>query len=204
MRLPTEEVKTVNPKNPTDALLRKITKAVRAVDEAAQTVNVAQAELISREKAVGFLLLEAKKLHPTVMDFAAFLEQRVGLSLSRAYDFMRVAGDRITGDELREEARLRKQKERAGKQLVAGWNESLKAKPTPPQKDSVTCANVTESPPCPEVIASTATPTKASVGAFEEFASAARVYLPLMTVAEQHEARRLVAELTSAPKAEAA
>jgi hypothetical protein len=40
---------------------------------------------VSRSKQVGMLLLEAKKLHPAVKDFEAFLI-RVSLKLSRAYD----------------------------------------------------------------------------------------------------------------------
>jgi hypothetical protein len=58
---------------------------------------------------LGTLLLEAKKLHPKVKDFEAYLKQVDGLKLSRAYDYLRIAGGRATDEELRKEARERKQ-----------------------------------------------------------------------------------------------
>jgi hypothetical protein len=79
-----------------DALLiKKLNAALRAADEA-------QAEHVSRSKAVGVLLLEAKKLHPKVKDFEAYLKRVDGLHLSRAYDLMKLAGGRTTEAELRE------------------------------------------------------------------------------------------------------
>ena len=45
-----------------------------AANEAEKTVTTAQAELVSRSKTAGLLLLEAKKLHPRVKDFEAFLK----------------------------------------------------------------------------------------------------------------------------------
>ena len=71
-------------------LLEEINAAVQAVNEAEQSVATAQAELVSRSKKVGLLLLEAKKLHPKVKDFEAFLGKVEGLKLSRAYDLMRI------------------------------------------------------------------------------------------------------------------
>ena len=67
-------------------LLAKINAAVAAANEAETKVTTAQAELVSRSKTVGLLLLEAKKLHPAVKDFEAFLKRVQGLHLSRAYD----------------------------------------------------------------------------------------------------------------------
>ena len=89
-----------------DVLLAKINVAVKAANEA-------ETELVSRSKAVGLLLLEAKELHPKVKDFEAFLKRVDGLHLSRAYDLLRLAGGRTTDEELREEARERKRKSRA-------------------------------------------------------------------------------------------
>jgi hypothetical protein len=57
-------------------LLEKINVAVKAADDAEQSVTTAQAELVSRSKAVGLLLLEAKKLHPAVNDFDNFLSHK--------------------------------------------------------------------------------------------------------------------------------
>jgi hypothetical protein len=63
------------------------------------------------------LLLEAKKLHPEVKDFNAFLKKVNGLQLSRAYDMMRLAGGRTTDDELKKDARERQAKSRKKKKL---------------------------------------------------------------------------------------
>jgi hypothetical protein len=67
-----------------EELLTRIDKAVAAANEAEKTVTTAQAELVSRSRAVGLLLLEAKNLHPKVKDFEAFLKRVNGLGLSRA------------------------------------------------------------------------------------------------------------------------
>ena len=98
-------------------LLAKINEAVAAANAAETTVTTAQAELVSRSKEVGLLLLEAKKLHPAVKDFEAFLKKVQGLKLSRAYDLLRLAGGRITDEELKKDARERQQKSRAAKKL---------------------------------------------------------------------------------------
>jgi hypothetical protein len=62
--------------NQDDALLVKINAAVKAANEAQANVTTAQTELASRGKAVGLLLLEAKKKHPKVKDFEAYLQRR--------------------------------------------------------------------------------------------------------------------------------
>jgi hypothetical protein len=117
-------------------LLHKINAAVAAVNEAETAAETARAELVSRSKAVGALLLEAKKLHPAKKDFEAFLRRVNGLHISRAYDLLRLAGGRTTDEELRQEARDRKRKSRANRKL-----------PKPePQPESVTCRPVTDSP----------------------------------------------------------
>jgi hypothetical protein len=77
-------------------------------------------------------LLEAKKRHPKVKDFKAFLKGVNGLKLSRAYDLLRLAGGRTTDEELRQDARERVRKHRAKKKL--------------PKPISVTDPDVTESP----------------------------------------------------------
>lgn len=125
--------------NPDQLLLGKINAAVAAAAEAERKVETAQTELVSRSKIVGGLLLEAKKRHPTVSGFERFLERVDGLKLSRAYDYLRLAGGRVTDEELREDARERKRKsrEKQKKELP---------KPLPaPKPISVTHSNVTES-----------------------------------------------------------
>jgi hypothetical protein len=126
--------------NDQDDLLAKLNEAVAAANEAEAKVATAQADLVSRSKAVGLLLLEAKKLYPAVKDFEAFLKRVDGLKLSRAYDLLRLAGGRTTDEELRKEARDRKQKSRAKKKLP---------RPAPalkkPEPVSVTDPHVTES-----------------------------------------------------------
>jgi hypothetical protein len=171
-------------------LLAKINAAVAAANEAETKVITAQAELVSRSKTVGLLLLEAKKLHPAVKDFEAFLGKVQGLKLSRAYDCMRVAGGRTTDEEIRKATRDRVEKHRASKKLPG---------PTPapkpePQKLSVTKPDVTEKA------------AGTSARCLAEFTIACRVWLPQITVeADRQKARLLVSELTSSkPKAEAA
>ena len=118
-------------------LLTRLNEAVAATNAAEQTVTTAKAELVSRSKAVGSLLLEAKKLQPAVKDFEAFLKHVNGLKLSRAYDYMRLAGGRTTDEKLKQEQRDRQAKSRAKKKLS-------KPEPKPePKPDSVT---VTEKP----------------------------------------------------------
>jgi len=116
-------------------LLREINKAVAAANEAEQVVKTAKTELVSRSKTVGLLLLEAKKLHPAVKDFEAFLKPVDGLKLSRAFDCMRIAGGRITDEELKKDTRESVQKHRVKKKL----------KLATPEPVSVTSPPVTES-----------------------------------------------------------
>jgi hypothetical protein len=109
------------------------------INKAVAEVNAAQVEVASKSKAVGVLLLEAKKIHPKVKDFKAFLKRVDGLELSRAYDCMRLAGGRVTDDELRKDARERQQKSRAKKKI-----------PKPAPKPLPDFRDVTESLPKPE------------------------------------------------------
>ena len=91
---------TTDNKDAVAGLLVKINEAVAAVNQAEMKVTTAQAELVSRAKTVGLLLLEAKKLHPAVKDFEAFLGKAQGLKLSRAYDYIAIAGGRKTVEEI--------------------------------------------------------------------------------------------------------
>jgi hypothetical protein len=203
-------------------LLAKINEAVAAVNEAetkattAQAeVTAAQGELVSRSRTAGLLLLDAKKLHPAVKDFVAFLKRVQGLKLSRAYDLMRLAGGRTTDEELRKEARERKQKSRANKKEPP--KPTLK-KPEPepePEPVSVTTPHVTETPSAEKRKAEYADldqsrpeerAAKMSAHFLAEFTHACHAYLPKITVeGDRQKARRLVAELTNGkPKAEAA
>jgi hypothetical protein len=190
-------------------LLGKINDAVKAANDAEQTVTTAQTELVSRSRQVGLLLLEAKKLHPKVADFEAFLKLVNGLKLSRAYDLLRLAGGRTTDAELKQNARLRKQKSR--KMLP-------KSPPTPaPEKVSVT------DPPVTESLEASAEQRKAVYAELEttqhgtdkaakrsahylaEFIVACRAYLPKITIeADRQKALSVVSQLMTKPKAGAA
>jgi hypothetical protein len=192
-------------------LLGKINEALKAANDAEAIVTTAQAdlttahaELVSRSKALGELLLEAKKLHPAKKDFAAFLRGVNGLHISRAYDLLRLAGGRATDEDLRQEARERQRKSRSKRKL-----------PKPePQPESVTGASVTDSPEISieerkaqmaslDLAAQKA--TKASARALAEFVVACRYWLPKITAeADRQRARLLVSELTSNKNAEAA
>jgi hypothetical protein len=115
--------------SPAAVLLGRINAAVAVANDAERRATTAQAELVSRSKAVGVLLLEAKKMHPKVKDFESFLKQVDGLQRSRAYDLMRLAGGRTTDEELKKDARERKQKSRAKK--VPPQPEPILKKPEP-------------------------------------------------------------------------
>jgi hypothetical protein len=190
---------------------------VKTAIDAKATVTTAQDELVSKSKEVGLLLLEAKKLHPAVKDFNAFLKKVQGLSLSWAYDLLRLAGGRTTEEELKKDARERKQKSRANKkklptpapqQTLLRDSEGVVEKP-----DSVT---VTESP---EASAGRRRAENADLGLtaeekaarqsahyLAEFSIACRTYLPKITIeTDRQKARLLVSELTSIkPKMRAA
>jgi hypothetical protein len=157
-------------------LLAEINAAVAAANAAETKVATAQAELVSRSKTVGLLLLEAKKLHPAVKDFEAFLRKVQGLKLSRAYDCMRVAGGRTTDEEIRKATRDRVEKHRASKKLSGP---TPAPKPEPPNS-SVTRPDVTE----------TAEEQAAKISAhnLSEFLYACRTYLPKLTETDLKEA----------------
>jgi hypothetical protein len=157
--------------NQDDVLLTKLNEAVKAANEAETSVTTAQAELVSRSKAVGLLLLEARKLHPLVKDFDAYLNRVDGLKLSRAYDYMRLAGGRATDEQLRKEARERKRKSRAKpKKIPPG------PAPEPKQPEPKVSVTVTESA---EVKAA-----YLSAPALQEFEYACRTYLPRLNEAD--------------------
>jgi hypothetical protein len=206
----------MNVKNPADdELLAKLNEAVAAANEAEQTVTTAQAELVSRSKTVGLLLLEAKKLHPAVKDFEAFLRRVDGLKLSRAYDLLRLAGGRTTDEEIRKATRDRVKKHRASKKLPRPAPASKKPGPEP-SPVSVTSPDVTESAEASAEkrkalngdlnLSLEEKAAKLSAHNLAEFVIACRMYLPKITIeADRQKARLLVSELTSStPKAEAA
>jgi hypothetical protein len=172
-----------------DHLLESINAAVKAANEAEAAAMTARDELVSRSKQVGLLLLEAKKLHPMVKDFDAFLKQVDGLQMSRAYEMMKLAGGRTTDEELRKEARERQQRKRERDRL----SKAKQPKAAEPLRD------VTESPgvgsndidPVASAEARKAdyaggTPgqkaKQASAKNLAEFVVAARLYLPKITI----------------------
>jgi hypothetical protein len=200
-----------NKSEQSETLLKRITSAVNAANAAEQSLATAQAELVSRSKEIGSLLLEAKKLHPAVKDFEAFLKCVEGLKLSRAYDCMRIAGGRTTDEELKKDARERQRKSRASKRKLP------RPAPTPkkPEPVSVTDPLVTESAPASAEkrkaintdldLTAEENAAKASARNLAEFTVACRLYLPRMKEADQQKALLLVTEMTSSkPEREAA
>jgi hypothetical protein len=183
--------------------LEKINAAVKAANNAGATAKTAQAELVSRSKELGLLLLEAKKLHPAVKDFEAFLKRVDGLKLSRAYDLLRVAGGRTTDEEIRKATRERVKKRRASKKHRAS---KKLPRPTPapkPSKLSVTSGGVTETAEesaakrkaINEDLSLTPEEMAAKVSALNlaEFVIACRTYLPKITIeADRQKARVFV------------
>ena len=163
-------------------LLEEIRAAVKAVNEAEQDVTTAQAELVSRSKRVGLLLLEAKKQHPVVKDFEASLKKVDGLKLSRAYDLLKLAGGRTTDEEIRRETRERVKKHREKKRSKA-----------PKASSSVTPPDVTEKSPAADITDA----SKRSAHYLAEFIAACHAYLPNVTEeADRQKARNTVATLT--------
>jgi hypothetical protein len=159
----------------TDALLAKIQDAVAAVSRA-------EGDLVAKSKTLGTLLLEAKQQHPAVKDFETYLKRVDGVSLSRAYDYMRIAGGRTTDEELRKDARERQKKSREKRKL--------------PKREPEPFRDVTESKKRkPE-------DKSRSAEALAGFSFAARTYLPRMSAADAAEALRLVIDLVK-PEAEA-
>ena len=203
-------MEAVNP--PDIELLAKLNTAVAAANEAEKTAETAKAELVSRSRAVGLLLLEAKKLHPAVKNFEAFLKRVNGLQRSRAYDLMSLAGGRKTEEKLKEEARERQQRLRALKKRLPKPSPALKKPEPEPKQVSVTDPHVTETAEAgaktrkaEKEVPSWMTAARQSSHWLAEFTFACRTYLPRITVeADREEARQLVAELTTEPKAEAA
>jgi hypothetical protein len=175
---------------PTDSLLDKIKAAVAKVNEAEKAAETAKAELVSRSRVVGELLLEAKKRYPKVADFETFLKGVNGLKRSRAYDLMRLAGGRITDEQLREEARDRQRKSRSKKTKLPPNSPKAKPKeePEPTFRDK---PSVTESPTISteqrraEMAAldssSEERAAKESARALAEFKVACRTWLPRIT-----------------------
>jgi hypothetical protein len=161
-------------------LLDKIKVAVTTANAAEKAAETAKAELVSRLRVVGELLLEAKKRHPRVADFEAFLKHVDGLGLSRAYDAMRPAGGRTTDEQLRQETRDRVRKHREKKRLPQPESKSI----------SVTHPDVTETPEMAALdLADDQRAAKASAHYLAEFKIACRTYLPKITsVADQLQA----------------
>jgi hypothetical protein len=205
-----------------EVLLGKINAAVADHHAAEKAVTTAQAELVSKSKMLGQLLLEVKKRHPKAADFEAFLKRVNGLGRSRAYDLLRLAGGRTTDEELRKDARERVRKHRAKKKL-----------PTP-EPVSVTDPDVTESSKriihSPEISAEERLAQNAGLDiepepiplpdfdrsaeakrkqrsriALNEFTYACKNYLPRITEeADRQEALRIVTEMLADNKAKAA
>ena len=205
-----------------EVLLGKINAAVAEHNAAERAVTTAQAELVSKSKVLGQLLLEVKKRHPKAADFEAFLKRVNGLGRSRAYDLLRLAGGRTTDEELRKDARERVRKHRAKKKL-----------PTP-EPVSVTDPDVTESSkritqsaeisaeerraqnaaldvepepiPLPDFDRSAEAKRKQrSRIALNEFTYACKNYLPRITEeVDRQEALRIVTEMLVDKKAKAA
>ena len=205
-----------------EVLLGKINAAVAEHNAAERAVTTAQAELVSKSKVLGQLLLDVKKRYPKAADFEAFLKRVNGLGRSRAYDLLRLAGGRTTDEELRKDARERVRKHRAKKKL-----------PTP-EPVSVTDPDVTESSkritqspeiraeerraqnaaldvepepiPLPDFDRSAEAKRKQRSGiALNEFTCACKNYLPRITEeADRQEALRIVTEMLAEKKAKAA
>jgi hypothetical protein len=208
--------------NNDEVLLGKINAAVAEHNAAERAATTARAELVSKSKVLGQLLLEVKKRHPKAADFEAFLKRVNGLGRSRAYDLLRLAGGRTTDEELRKDARERVRKHRAKKKL-----------PTP-EPVSVTDPDVTESSkritqsdeisaeerraqnaaldvepepiPLPDFDRSAEAKRKQrSRIALNEFTYACKNYLPRITEeADRQEALRIVTEMLADKKAKAA
>jgi hypothetical protein len=186
---------TINPA--ASELLGRLKAAVAIANDAERRATTAKDEHVSRSRAVGVLLLEAKKLHPAVKDFEAFLKHVDGLKLSRAYDMLRLAGGRVTDDELREDARQRKQKSRDRKKKLPD-PAPKKPEPKRPEPVSVTDPDVTETAKAgaekrkaEKHEAETA--ATMSARALAEFTYACQTYLPRMTETDRHKG------LTSSP-----
>jgi hypothetical protein len=121
-----------------------------------------------------------------------------GLKLSRAYDYLRIAGGRTTDEELRKDARERQKKSREKKKKIPG------PIPAPKKPDF---RDVTESKERkPEKVPAWIDAAQQSSRALAEFTFACKTYLPRITVADDiDKAVQLVLDMTSSkPKSEAA
>jgi hypothetical protein len=195
---------------PDAELLAKINAAVAVANSAETKVTTAQAELVSRSKTVGLLLLDAKKLHPAVKDFEAFLKRVQGLHLSRAYDLMRLAGGRTTDEELKKEARERVKKHRASKKLPG--SSSKKPEPEPvsvtspemPANAALPIGHVTETGE--DFLNTKEQAAKISAHNLSEFLYACRAHLPKLTETDLKKACAFVTldKWRSKPNTEAA
>jgi hypothetical protein len=182
--------------NQDETLLAKLNAAVKAANEAETSVTAAQAELVSRSKAVGLLLLEAKKLHPQVKDFEDYLRRVQGLKLSRAYDLLRLAGGRTTDEELKKEARERQQKSRAKSKTLP--KPAPKPKQPEPKNVSVTGTETGKAQTPKEKAAAESTRN------LREFEYACRCYLPKLNEADLKKAHAYLLEGWQKLKKEAA
>ena len=176
-------------KNADDAtLLTKINEAVAAANEAERTVEIARAEFVSRSKAVGLLLLEAKKLHPAVKDFDAFLERVDGLKLSRAYDLMRLAGGRTPTNKSGKKPVTASREHRASKKLPKPAPALKKPEPEPKSIPLHRPCNGIRRGQCGEAQAGEAGrrgESRQFSPRLAEFTFACRHWLPKITVADQ-------------------
>jgi hypothetical protein len=177
---------------PADELLSRITMAVALANDAERKAKGAEAEFVSRQRAIGELLLELKRHYPEPKEFEAKLTEVSGLHRARAYDYMALAGGRKTEAGLREEARLRKEKERERKAKEKQEREQAeRAKPKPILKpESVTVTDEETKPKQND-----APVTKAS--ALDEFRFAARNWIPKMSAVDKQKALKLVTELVN-------
>jgi hypothetical protein len=173
--------------DPGDTLLTKINQAVELANKAEKIVTTAQAELVSRSKAIGVLLLEARALHPG-RNFEEFLKRVKGLHRSRAYDCMRIAGGRVTDDELRRDAAARQQKSRTKKKLQP---------PVPTVRD-VTDNLAEPRPVVVQLVSPEAAHDADSARCLTEFKAACKRYLPRMNEDDILKALSYVAEFTKA------
>jgi len=142
-----------------EALVAKIYIAMRAMNKAEKTAAKAQAaattaraELVSRSKELGVLLLRWRELNPEETWKTIF--KRVGLGRSRAFDCLKIAGGRSTDEELRQDARDRQRKSRSNgkpptpapelpepKQVLLGNGDIMTGKPAESVTRSVTDGN---------------------------------------------------------------
>jgi hypothetical protein len=111
------KVKRYHPADDDAALLAEINAAVASVKEAERNLKTVVRE---RSRIVGQLLLEAKNLHPAVKDFEAFLSRVDGSpKLAWAYVLMKLAGGRISEEEIKQDARDRQRKSRDSKRKLS-------------------------------------------------------------------------------------